>query len=348
MNNQPYFSIVIPTYNRPDDLRRAVYCLLDQSFTDIEIIVCDNSPSPETATLTQSFNDSRISYFPNKINIGFIKNIEKGITVSKGKYIILQGDDDFMVDNACLNSLHDILIEKEVGFARLNFLSYAAKTKSLFKLDPLPSYDFSLPPHASHKKIVEFINAIDPFFISGLVFKASDIHNIPLIDSQWAPWLPLLFHSIEQTGGIFIPSYFYVATWMDLEKSENSIYKVRNGMISFENYQYETNRYISGDEYENFKMEQIDKMVSFLPAVAYFTGKQNTKLFAKRLLELSPKHASTIHYWFYYLVSLIAPQPLLLKGRDYLLKKRKAANAVHDSTLIKLCLHCHPVPRHGV
>ena len=60
----PFFSVIIPTFNRANILPRAIESILSQSFSDWELIIQDDGSTDETSTIVQSFlDDRRIKYF---------------------------------------------------------------------------------------------------------------------------------------------------------------------------------------------------------------------------------------------------------------------------------------------
>jgi glycosyltransferase involved in cell wall biosynthesis len=63
-------SVVLPTYNRADTLKRSIQSVLSQSFTDFELIVVDDASRDESAEVVASFDDSRIKYVRNEFNLG--------------------------------------------------------------------------------------------------------------------------------------------------------------------------------------------------------------------------------------------------------------------------------------
>lgn len=88
------YSIGIPTYRRPNDLRNAISSVLAQTVTDFELIICDNASGDETESVVGEFNDSRIRYYKNEENIGGPKNMQKCVENSLGEWFILLSDDD--------------------------------------------------------------------------------------------------------------------------------------------------------------------------------------------------------------------------------------------------------------
>ncbi len=92
--NPPLVSICIPTYNRPEYLRRAVESCVKQTFSDWEIIITDNSTNNATAEMAATWTDPRIRYFKNEGNIGATGSCNRAVSLVRGKYVYLLMDDD--------------------------------------------------------------------------------------------------------------------------------------------------------------------------------------------------------------------------------------------------------------
>lgn len=89
----------IPTYKRPDLLRRALSSLVEQSYPNWQAIVLDDSPDKEALNVIRSFEDDRILYKPNEKNLGVLKNIDYAF-FSKGylggTYAFVLEDDNYL------------------------------------------------------------------------------------------------------------------------------------------------------------------------------------------------------------------------------------------------------------
>lgn len=59
---KPFFSIIIPTYNRADLIGKTLASVLNQTFTDFEIIVVDDGSTDTTKLVVDSFKDKRLKY----------------------------------------------------------------------------------------------------------------------------------------------------------------------------------------------------------------------------------------------------------------------------------------------
>jgi len=94
-------TVVIPTYNRPDMVRRAVMSALNQSYQNIIVKIYDNSEGNETevslAELIES--DSRVEYLRHEKNIGSIQNFEYGLSCVDTDYFCVISDDDLFTPN---------------------------------------------------------------------------------------------------------------------------------------------------------------------------------------------------------------------------------------------------------
>ncbi len=95
--NTPLVSICTPTYNRVKLLERTIRSCLAQTYTNFEIVIADNSDNDASRDLVARLNDPRIRYVKNEKNLGFIGNIDKVVSLAKGKYIKVLMDDDLIM-----------------------------------------------------------------------------------------------------------------------------------------------------------------------------------------------------------------------------------------------------------
>ncbi len=86
-------SVIIPTYNRAQLLPRAIKSVLNQTYSDWELIVVDDGSEDETAMVVSQFDDSRIRYI-RKENTGAADSRNVGVSHSKGEVITFLDSDD--------------------------------------------------------------------------------------------------------------------------------------------------------------------------------------------------------------------------------------------------------------
>ncbi len=90
----PFFSVIIPTYNRKSLLTKAVDSVREQTYPDWELIIIDDGSNDGTGQLIANYNDSRIRY-THQSNQGVSKARNEGLKQAQGKYICFLDSDDW-------------------------------------------------------------------------------------------------------------------------------------------------------------------------------------------------------------------------------------------------------------
>jgi glycosyltransferase involved in cell wall biosynthesis len=111
----PFFSIIIPLYNREKTISRAIESILTQTFQDFEIIVVDDCSADCSAEIVHKLTviDTRIKYIKNEVNQERCISRNKGIQISLGKYICFLDSDDYHLPIHLETFYYKIIEEKE-------------------------------------------------------------------------------------------------------------------------------------------------------------------------------------------------------------------------------------------
>ncbi len=113
MNPEFLFSIVVPTFNRLKVLERSVGSVINQSYSNWELIIVDDGSTDDTVEKAAIFEkeDSRIQFFqrPNSLTKGANTCRNLGINKAKGDYIAFLDSDDFWQPNRLTNLSEFIL-----------------------------------------------------------------------------------------------------------------------------------------------------------------------------------------------------------------------------------------------
>lgn len=135
-NKAVMVSVLVPTYNRAQMLRKAIESVLAQSWGYFEIVVCDNHSEDETAEVIAelSKNDGRIRYYRNEKNIGAVANWAKAFSYAQGKYAVILSDDDYFLDPNYLENGLDLLEKYNSGLLITNCV-YGKATESVSSLE---------------------------------------------------------------------------------------------------------------------------------------------------------------------------------------------------------------------
>jgi glycosyltransferase involved in cell wall biosynthesis len=134
MSSKPFFSVVIPSYNRKVFLEKAVMSVLAQTFTDFELIIVDDGSTDGTEELISSIPDKRIVYIRHD-NRGVAYSRNRGIEKARADIIAFLDSDDIWIENKLektreyINLFPDINIfhTEEIWFRRGEILGQKKK-----------------------------------------------------------------------------------------------------------------------------------------------------------------------------------------------------------------------------
>jgi glycosyltransferase involved in cell wall biosynthesis len=182
----PFFSIVIPTYNRAHLLGKTIRSVLQQEFSDFEVLVVDDGSSDNTAEVMQAFSDSRIYYLPKQNGErGAARNY--GAARARGQYVNFFDSDDLMYSN-------HLRVASEVIAAQANpeifHLAYDYQLEDGTVISLINDFD------ARIKQIVLFNNKLS---CNGVFLRKDIIASFPFEENRvlassedWTLWIRLV------------------------------------------------------------------------------------------------------------------------------------------------------------
>src|ERR1035437_10777645 len=90
----PKVTFIVPCFKLAHLLPECINSILSQTYESFEIIVMDDCSPDPTEAAPRSFTDPRVKYVRNQVNLGHLRNYNKGIDLSAGDYIWLISADD--------------------------------------------------------------------------------------------------------------------------------------------------------------------------------------------------------------------------------------------------------------
>jgi glycosyltransferase involved in cell wall biosynthesis len=90
----------VPTYKRPDLLKRALKSLIAQTYTNWKCLILDDSPNQEGRAVVEAFEDGRLIYQPHLKNLGRTKNLDFAFQSANyigGQYAFVLEDDNYLL-----------------------------------------------------------------------------------------------------------------------------------------------------------------------------------------------------------------------------------------------------------
>lgn len=102
MISGPAFSICIPNYNYERFVGLAIRSVLEQSYTDFEVVVVDNCSTDKSWETIQAIAavDRRVRAYRNVYNIGFGPNLDRAVSYAQNEFIVVFSSDDLMKPTA--------------------------------------------------------------------------------------------------------------------------------------------------------------------------------------------------------------------------------------------------------
>ena len=112
----PLVSVVIASYNYGDLIEKRIESFLNQTYKNIEIIVLDDCSTDNSRDEIEKFrSDNRIRIVYNDENLGWIKNSNLGLRMSKGEYVLFGNCDDVASSDLIENLVRPLNEDKSVG-----------------------------------------------------------------------------------------------------------------------------------------------------------------------------------------------------------------------------------------
>jgi glycosyltransferase involved in cell wall biosynthesis len=92
--NIPLVSVLMPVYNGGEHLREAIDSILGQTFRDFEFLIVNDGSTDDSESIIKSYKDERIKLVCNPKRIGLAASLNKGIAISRGKFVARMDADD--------------------------------------------------------------------------------------------------------------------------------------------------------------------------------------------------------------------------------------------------------------
>lgn len=209
MPETPFFSIVIPTYNRADKLEIPIKSILNQQFKNWELIIIDDGSTDETNALIQNYSSHNIHYFYQQ-HQGRSTARNLGVSKAKGTFICFQDSDDEYLPNH-LQTLYEAILKNDTyKVFRTGMLIYEngklSKKSNIIGIKGRNAYPFENFQTATfHKSLLNeksfpkayFINEDLHFFLK--IGEKEPIHVINI-------WTAIYHYNPRNSGG-FGPHY---------------------------------------------------------------------------------------------------------------------------------------------
>ncbi|MDR2126428.1 MAG: glycosyltransferase, partial [Prevotellaceae bacterium] len=96
MNTNTMVSVVMGTYNGEKFLKKQIDSILQQTYSNIELVISDDCSTDSTPAILRKFADKHenVRVYFNKTNLGLVRNFERAVRYAQGEYIAFSDHDD--------------------------------------------------------------------------------------------------------------------------------------------------------------------------------------------------------------------------------------------------------------
>ena len=182
----PYISVVVPTYNRAHLIERSIQSILQQTYTDYEVLVVDDGSEDNTEQVIKSINDQRITYY-KKANGERAAARNYGTSKAKGVYVTFFDSDDLMYPHHLQHAYDFIYQQNNPEWFHLGF-DYKNSSGMVFRnAEPL---------HENIQRSLLFDNKLscNGVFIKRVIAEQYPFHEDRALASSedWELWIRLI------------------------------------------------------------------------------------------------------------------------------------------------------------
>ena len=189
---------LIPTYRRPEYLRRAILSVLRQTYSNLQVSVFDNASLDETEEVVSilSSDDGRLKYHRHDNNIGAMANFRFAFQSVNTAYFSILSDDDFIARDLYENAINILNSNPEVMFVILNTLTIDENTNLITNTTNTNKINF----YCDSNRFDAFHSGSIPITWTGMVFRRDIAEIFVKIDDDHdiAPDIRFLLHAVAR------------------------------------------------------------------------------------------------------------------------------------------------------
>jgi glycosyltransferase involved in cell wall biosynthesis len=129
----------MPCFNAEKFIGEAIESILNQTFSDFELLIINDGSVDNSVKIIQSYSDKRIRLIDNKNNLGLITTLNLGIDESRGRFIACMHADDISIPDRLQIQLEFLTTHTEIGLVGGHIIHFGEEiTSSIHKVPSEP------------------------------------------------------------------------------------------------------------------------------------------------------------------------------------------------------------------
>jgi alpha-1,3-rhamnosyltransferase len=189
--SSPLVSVIIPCYNHEKFVKEALQSVINQTYTNIQLIVIDDGSTDNSVEVIKELKQNFDFVFETQSNIGLSSTLNKGITkYAKGKYIAILASDDIWQENKL--SIQVKFLENNKDFAMVCSNAFIVNSQSEIVdkfYNNFTNPNISFTEIALGRKIIPALTVI----IRKEIFDFVGLFDKNLLIEDWDMWLRISY-----------------------------------------------------------------------------------------------------------------------------------------------------------
>ncbi len=184
---QPLVCIGVPVYNGEDKIESAVHSLLNQTYTNIRVVISDNASTDRTRGICERLGaeDPRVHYLRQPANLGPSANFATVLDHARGEYFMWLGHDDWLSESYIEECVATLSENSDVSLVCGQAIYYQ-DGEELFR-----GVAVQLPQERPHERVVTYYNMVaDNGTFYGLM-RREQLVKVKLRNVMGADWLTI-------------------------------------------------------------------------------------------------------------------------------------------------------------
>lgn len=310
MRKNPLVSVCIPTYNSGKIIVPTLGSLKNQSYSNFELVVSDDSSKDDTIKVIKSFGFKKVKIRKNARNLGYGENLQKLEKMPRGEIIFLVAHDDILVKDALKITVDAFVKNPKVGVVTRPY--YWFDTDPNIPIRHIPPIDpkkvVLIDVVKQPEKIIPVIESVGQ--LSGLAYRRdlfTHFHK-EVFPAHIYPFMEIL--KIAKCA--FLPTYtIAVGTLNSQTRTKPDIYELsptQTWLTMFDSV-FSKARFQKVREIAKDHMAQ--NYLGLIQLKNY--GKDPRVLYReiRVLIKARPKNLLSLQFWFFALGTTLTPRPVL-------------------------------------
>ena len=324
----PTITVLMPVFNAEQYLRQAIESILNQTFSDFEFLIINDGSTDNSEQIILSYYDNRIRYVKNTENIKLIATLNKGIELSRGKYIARMDADDISKPHRLQTQFNFMEANKAVAICGSWFetignkeviVKYAEHHNDIV-LKMLYQCHFCHPTVIIRREMIntsdikfdpKFIHAEDyDFFVRvGKKFQLANIQEALLKYRVHSQSVSTQYKDIQEQNSIIIKRQLFNSIGVDVTTKEIDLYR------AISQYEYRS------DE-------------TFIQEAKLFLEKLTKANDSSKVIEVNFLRRKMGEFWFNVVNNSITKNKLLIKYYSSFLSNYRLLSIIEKAKLL--------------